>query len=271
MGEISMRNGPWSLSRAKWQLGTAVQRFLKPEPEYREFPEQYGIMASVADWSDQRRVLTASARNYRARTEIALDVASNYRGGDYLEFGAGSLNSFRSFLAAFDLYGHATRFPESRFYAFDIFGNPDQGRGAPAGDRTYFEHWRNPHHIAAPVESLEPYGILKDRCVLVPGYFQDTLNDEFRALMKTRKIGFTFLDVNIASSYKFVFDFLLDVMRPERLFIEIDEYFEEQTPPIHPLYDDFAKEAKRRYGLDSLYMRNAGAFGALFCLNPGRG
>ena len=34
------------------------------------------------------------------------------------------------------------------------------------------------------------------------------------------------------------------------------------------LYSAFAAEAKRRYNLDSLYMRNAGAFGALFCLMP---
>lgn len=85
---------------------------------------------------------------------------------------------------------------------------------------------------------------------------------------ENRKIGFAFLDCNIASSYKFVFDFLLDVMKPRRMFIEIDEYFEEHNPSIHQLYEEFALQAKRRYGLDSLYMRNAGAFGALFCLQP---
>lgn len=87
---------------------------------------------------------------------------------------------------------------------------------------------------------------------------------------ENRKIGFAFLDCNIASSYKFVFDFLLDVMRPERMFIEIDEYFEEHDPSIQVLYQDFAAQAKQRHNLDSLYMRNAGAFGALLCLMPGR-
>lgn len=218
----------------------------------------------------KRKALIASARNYRARAEIALDVASNYPGGDYFEFGAGSLNSFQSFLAAFDLYGLTTTFPKSRFYALDIFGNPDQGSGPAANERQFFQHWRNSFEAAAPLHKLDRFGPLKDRCVIVSGYFQDTLSPDFKAMMKRedRKIGFAFLDCNIASSYKFVFDFLLEVMRPERMFIEIDEYFEEHKPPIHGLYRDFAAEAKRRFNLDSLYMRNAGAFGALFCLMP---
>jgi len=247
-----------------------VPRRLRHVRDYRVIHDDYGVLRSVSHLSPEQRMITASARNYRARSEIALDVASNYPGGDYFEFGAGSLNTFRTFIAAFDLNGLAARFTDTRFYAFDIFGNPDHGRGPPVEDRTYFEHWRNPFDVAAPLASLEPYGALKDRCVIVQGYFQDTLSDDFKAMMRRedRKIGFAFLDCNIASSYKFVFDFLLEVMRPERMFIEIDEYFEEHKPAIHPLYQEFAAKAKQRYNLDSLYMRNAGAYGALFCLMP---
>jgi hypothetical protein len=237
----------------------------------RSIADDHGVLRSVAALSPWRRSRIASSRNYRARSEIALDVCSNFPGGDYFEFGAGSLNSFRAFLSAFQLNGLAERFPDSRFYAFDIFGNPDIGSGPPAAERQYFEHWRNPYDLAAPVRTLKRFGQLKDRCHIVQGYFQDTLNDDFKAMMKreNRKIGFAFLDVNIASSYKFLFDFLLEVMTRDRMFIEIDEYFEEHKPSIHPFYLDFAAEAKRRYNLDSLYMRNAGAFGALFCLMPG--
>lgn len=254
------------------RLRRVVQRRRLRRDGWQDIKDTYGILDSVSKLPAERKSLIASARNYRARSEIALDVCSNYPGGDYFEFGAGSLNSFRAFLAAFDLNGHARNFPDSRFYAFDIFGNPDVGSGPPAADRQYFEHWRNPLDVAAPVGALARYEALKDRCVIVPGYFQDTLNDDFKAMMRreNRKIGFAFLDVNIASSYKFVFDFLLDVMRPDRMFIEIDEYFEEHSPAIHTLYDDFAQAAKDRYNLDSLYMRNAGAFGALFCLMPGK-
>jgi hypothetical protein len=235
---------------------------------YHKIPDDYGVLRSVSKLSARKKSIVAGARNYRARAEIALDVASNYPGGDYLEFGAGSLQSFRSFLAAFDLNGLATRFPDTRFYAFDIFGDPDQGSGPPPDERAYFEHWRNPFDLAAPLASLKTYGALKDRCVIVPGYFQDTLNNDLKKTLRDRKIGFAFLDCNIASSYKLAFDFLLDVMKPSRMFIEIDEYFEEHKPSIHPLYQEFAAQAKARFNLDSLYMRNAGAFGALFCLIP---
>ena len=263
MLETLRKTLPRPVYRAAARIGRAIAY-----RGYRTIPDDYGVLRSVTGVWPRKKVAMSNARNYRARAEIALDVASNYPGGDYLEFGAGSLQSFRSFLAAFDLNGLAPRFPDTRFYAFDIFGNPDQGSGAPGGEREYFEHWRNPFDVAAPIKELARYGTLKDRCVIVPGYFQDTLNEELKATLKNRKLGFVFLDVNIASSYKFVFDFLLEVMKPQRMFIEIDEYFEEHVPPIHPLYHDFAAKAKERFNLDSLYMRNAGAFGALFCLMP---
>jgi len=81
-----------------------------------------------------------------------------------------------------------------------------------------------------------------------------------------QKIGFAFIDVNTASSYKFVFDFLLDVIGPDKMYIYLDEYFMDAPVPV--LYQMFVDEAKKRHGLSSIYMRNAGNFGALFCLMP---
>ena len=103
----------------------------------RAITDDYGVLRSVSHMGSNRKSLIASARNYRARSEIALDVCSNFPGGDYFEFGAGSLNSFRAFLAAFDLNGLSDRFPNSRFYAFDIFGDPNIGSGPPPNDRRW--------------------------------------------------------------------------------------------------------------------------------------
>jgi hypothetical protein len=123
--------------------------------------------------------------------------------------------------------------------------------------------------MAAPLAALKPYTDLKDRCVLVQGYFEDTLNDEFRAKMRAnnQKIGYAFVDCNSEQSYKVVFDFLIDVIGADKMFIYLDEYF--MDAPVDRLYRQFTEEAKKRYGLNSLYMRNAGSFGALFCLMPG--
>lgn len=64
-----------------------------------------------------------------------------------------------------------------------------------------------------------------------------------------------------------MFDFLLDVMQPAKMFIYLDEYFTD-VPGLISLYDDFAAKAQERFKLRSIYMRNAGSFGALFCLIP---
>jgi len=212
--------------------------------------DRAGVVCSTSHFSAQRRSLTAMGYAYRARAECALDVASTYPGGDYMEFGSTGLATFRSFLGAFYLHhGDGPNFTDTRFYAFDIFGDPDRGNGAPTDDAKYFEGHRLPGGQSMATNSLESYGSLNKRCVMVPGYFQDTLNDALKAKMKAekRRVGFAFLDCSLGSSYKTVFDFLLDVIGPDRMFIYLDEYFIDAQPSVHVLYDRFCSEAKRRY------------------------
>jgi hypothetical protein len=132
------------------------------------------------------------------------------------------------------------------------------------------EGHRTSANNSAPIASLEPYGALKDRCIMIPGYYQDTLNDALKAKMQAekRRIGFAFLDCNLGPSYKLIFDFLIDVIGPYRMFIYLDEYFIDTKPSVNVLYDEFAAAAKRRYDLNSIYVRNAAGCGALFCLVP---
>jgi hypothetical protein len=54
---------------------------------------------------------------YREKSEVALAAASSWYGGDYMEFGAHGMNTFRNMLSAFDLFDLQTRFPDTRFYA----------------------------------------------------------------------------------------------------------------------------------------------------------
>jgi hypothetical protein len=51
------------------------------------------------------------------------------------------------------------------------------------------------------------------------------------------------------------------------MFIYLDEYLMDH--PVAALYQKFAAEVKRRHRLTSIFVRNAGSFGALFCLMPG--
>ncbi|HEY3919449.1 MAG TPA: hypothetical protein VGL83_16795 [Stellaceae bacterium] len=245
----------------KRRLGSGV-------PDVPLIHDDYGVLRSVSHLTAEQRLLIACRQNYLSRAAIALDVASHYPGGDYFEFGSHGLCTFCSFLAAFQIFSLGKHHPDTHFYAFDIFGNPDSGSGPPAGAGDYFEHWRASSEAAAPLDKLATYRELKDRCVLVPGYFEDTLNAALKAKMRAarQRIGFAFLDVNTPASYKLVFDFLIDVMVADKMFIYLDEYFTD--PPVPPLYEAFCDQVRERYGLRSIYMRNAANFGALFCLMP---
>jgi hypothetical protein len=57
---------------------------------------------------------------YRDWTQIALAVANQFPGGDYFEFGSEGFRTLRNFLSAFHLNGHADRFPDTKFFAFDL-------------------------------------------------------------------------------------------------------------------------------------------------------
>jgi hypothetical protein len=198
------------------------------------------LAASERTW----KIPTARARNYRARSETALDVASNYPG-------AGGLNSFRIFLAAFNL---TERLQDSRFHAFEIFGDPilavvRQPRSGLIS--SIGEKYSPRRRCAGFTRKIRPAGGSQCDCAR---NFQNMLNDAFKAMMRreNRKAGFAFLDVYSASSYRLVFEFLLEIMKLEHMFIELDTYFENHKPPIPPLYQDFATRARQQFNFDNL-------------------
>jgi hypothetical protein len=203
---------------------------------------------------------------YREWAEIALIVATQYPGGDYFEFGSAGFRTFRNFLSAFHLSGNTERLPDVKFYAFDVFGEPKSESSLTDVERPYFAVYRGlgTSYYRVAEKRLRRHGLLLDRCVIMKGHFEDTLNDEFKAQLRAdnRRIGFAFLDCNIPSSYKTCLDFLLDFIRDDRAFVYIDEYF--QIPGVAELFDAFCDAVRARYGLRARYVRDAGAFGALF-------
>jgi len=203
------------------------------------------------------------------RIEIALMVANQYPGGDYFEFGSEGFYTFCNFLGAFDLNGHTKGKPDAKFYAFDIFGEPKPDSSLSNVEKPYFAVYQGlglDHYRRAEARLRKHAGPLFDRCVQVKGHYEDTLNDSFKAQLRAenRRVGFAFLDCNIASSYQTCLDFLEDFVREDRVFIYLDEYF--QTYEVPQMFDDFCKNVGERYGLRPHYIRNSGAYGALFLL-----
>jgi hypothetical protein len=205
---------------------------------------------------------------YGEWAKIALIVANQYPGGDYFEFGSGGFRTFRNFLSAFHLNGHTEKMPDVKFFAFDIFGEPKPSSRLTDVERPYFAVYNDlgESYYRIAERRLRHHGLLLDRCVIVKGHFEDTLNNEFKAQLRAenRRVGFAFLDCNIPSSYKTCFDFLQDFIREDRAFVYIDEYF--QIGGVAELFDEFCEAVRARYGLRVRYVRDAGAFGALFVL-----
>ena len=229
----------------------------------------HGVLISTAKYPKEALRDIALHYPYRARAECALDVASMYSGGDYFEFGSAGMGTFRNFLTAFEIFDHKAGHPDTRFYAFDIFGKVKTNTNDDANVTDYFDSWKNVEtdKLEQARSYVQNHNIMSDNSILTQGYFEDTLDREFKSslLEENRKIGFAFLDCNITPSYELVFDFILGLMA-DKSFLYMDEYFINADVPM--LYKEFAAKLHEEQGLNSYYMRNAGGFGALFRIMP---
>lgn len=213
---------------------------------------------------------------HREKSDAAMAATTSWYGGDYFEFGSVGLNTFRSFLSAFHIAGLDTRFPDTHFYAFDVFGNltsPDEATASEMksfDQRTgYFSDQFSGDEIAHHRRLIEQHKLFVDQCHLVQGFFADTLTAQRVAQLQSegRQIGFAFIDCNFEEFYKQVFEFIFDLMAPNS-YIYMDEYF--QSSGAAHLFDDFADRLRERRDIECMYVRSAGAFGGMFRLRPVR-
>lgn len=236
-------------------------------PLYARLLDKYGVLMSSAAMSHDEKVRDSLYLAYRERAEIALHVAYAYPGGDYFEFGSDGMGTFRNFLTAFDLNELDQRFPDTQFYAFDIFG--DMGTKEceiNTEDINYFRGYVDNSKYEQAQKYVVDHGLFLDKCHLMRGFFQDTMNQSFRNRLRAsgRTIGFAFLDCNITSSYIFCLDAIFDFLKLGT-FLYMDEYFMNKEVPA--LLEQYQARLKEK-GLRTLYIRNAGTFGALFLLSP---
>lgn len=226
----------------------------------------HGPLRSTSRMSAQGKQDAELHFHFREKAECALTVCSSWYGGDYFEFGSHDLNTFRNMLTAYDLSGMSRAYQDVRFYAFDVFGKMDDPSDADL--RQYFEPYSSQgdrleqHH-----GYVRSHGLFTDRCELVQGLFSDTLTAERKAayLAEGRKIGFAFLDCNIGSSYRTVFEFIFGMMG-DHSYIYMDEYL--QNPDVVSQFEQFTADLRKERNMGALYVRNAGGFGALFRLYP---
>jgi hypothetical protein len=231
---------------------------------------RHGVLKSTANMSSEDKFDATLFFQYRDKAEVALCVASNYAGGDYMEFGSTDLNTFRNFLSAFDIFNLVERFPDTRFYGFDIFGNVtasdrvNEKIDSKANYREYINHFKTRGDLLEEnIGIMKNHGLFVENCHLIQGFFEDTLSNEFKSdyLNQGRRVGFACFDCNMDQPYKLAFEFLIDIIHPRFAFIYMDEYYSRH---VTEYFDQFVAELNRRYNLKAKLVRNAGAFGALF-------
>tara|TARA_R110002072_G_scaffold51608_4_gene138389 strand:- start:2319 stop:3212 length:894 start_codon:yes stop_codon:yes gene_type:complete len=243
---------------------------LKAAEAYGRLFNHHGSLISSAHTSPAFRNDVRHYYAMRERSEIALTIAQIWRGGDYWEFGASPLNTFCNILTAFHINEFHGVYPDTRFYAFDLFG-----KGASSEEQEELVE-ANPDYFATYIARgdelhlhqahLENHGLFVDQCELVQGFFQDTLTKERKEayLAEGRKIGCAFLDCNIMPSYKTVFEFIDGMLQPFS-FIYMDEFYWPQT---YLYWEQFKERLREEHGLGVAYLRNAASFGALFSVHP---
>ena len=236
----------------------------------------HGALKSSAALSRQSKLDCDLHFQHREKAEVALTVASSWYGGDYMEFGAHDLTTFRNMLTAFDICRLNDRFPDTQFYAFDIFGSLDSAsdealervRDIHEGDQGYFTSFmREGDQYQRHLDYIKTHRLFEDRCTLVQGLFQDTLTEERRTAYRDsgRRIGFACIDVNRPQSYKAVFDFIYGLMG-ENSYIYMDEFFQVSEVMVQVAHLEERLREERRIGC--IYMRNAAGFGGLLRLYP---
>lgn len=229
---------------------------------------KYGQLVSPKDLTEEQLYEENVRFLMEEKSRVSLAVASSLFVGDYFEFGSAGLSTFRNMLTAYHLYNLDKLGRDARFYAFDLFGKDEVSTALAKNHRTEFDAYfedlflagdQLPYHL----DLIEEHGLYQERCQLVQGMFEDTLNDEFKSdyLGAGRKIGFAFIDCNITSSYEVVFEFLCETIS-ERSFIYMDEYYQNQHVPA--LYSKFVGTVQETLDIDSVFVRSAGGVGALF-------
>jgi len=253
-------------SSSNAELQNAMHKDIYTQP-YTRMLDQYGVLKTSKGMTHTEKVRDTLYFAYRERAEIALHVAYAYPGGDYFEFGSDGMGTFRNFLTAFDMNDLDQRFPETHFYAFDIFGDMQTKKCAiEEGDVNYFQSYVDNGKYEQAKKYVRDHNLFVDKCHLMRGFFQDTMTSTFMNDMRNagKKIGFAFLDCNITSSYVFCLDAIFDFLNLGS-FLYMDEYFMNKEVPA--LLDQYQLRLHKK-GLRALYIRNAGTFGALFLLVP---
>jgi len=186
-----------------------------------------------------------------------IDLAANYVcaeavDGDYLEFGTfrgasfiGAYNSISSAIEEWSSFKRCslaftekdrakTAFREIskkqvRFFSFDSFEGLPPAEGIDLG-HPHFHKGRYDCTQDEFEDILKQAGVIMDKVVIVPGFYEDTLNENTKMKYGLRNASIVMVDCDLYSSARIVLDFILDLII-EGTIIIFDDWFNYKANP----------------------------------------
>lgn len=145
--------------------------------------------------------------------------------GDYCEFGVGSGNSMISAYFISTMYKNLT---SMRFIGFDSF------QGLPETNNKYDRHagWKTGDinfSIAAVEKNFKKAKIPLDKYILIPGFFEESLNENIVRQHNVKKVAYVHIDCDYYTSTKTALNFIKPYLI-EGAIIGFDDYYCYSTP-----------------------------------------
>jgi len=143
--------------------------------------------------------------------------------GDYLEFGVWK---GRSFVKAFHLRNlfMDEKLEQMKFYAFDSFQGLPEIKNEFDMTSEAFKKGQYSCDLGTFKKILRNNGVNMEEVVIVPGWYQDTLNQRTKKELGLEKASVVFIDCDLYESTVPVLDFITDLVRDGTIVI-FDDWF----------------------------------------------
>jgi hypothetical protein len=203
-------------------LGRAIRAIFRPFYEIAfSVYHRHFFLRSVERAQLQRR--TDAVDSKKQMLLPAMEYAHYSVQGDYLEFGVyrGS-----TFALAFNIAARWNKLREMRFYAFDSFEGLPASRGVDVQGFLHDEFAEGA--LACGVDEFRAkiarQGVDLSRVEIVPGWYDDVLNEQTRNRLPLRKAAIVWIDCDLYESTVPVLEFVTPYVQDGTL-IAFDDWF----------------------------------------------
>lgn len=141
--------------------------------------------------------------------------------GCYLEFGGFEGGSL---VDAFDAARRYRRLNSMRFFVFDSFEGLPQPAGIDAGRFQRYNRGQYACNLELYKKNIHKQGVDLDRVTCIPGWYNETLNEELKQRLPIEKAAVVLVDCDLYESTVPALDFIADYIQNGTVII-FDDWF----------------------------------------------